>query len=132
MAVNVHVEPDPRYPEALGVIIGDFNICEAEEGRFNVLEKATQVKQLSSVLFFRMSLKSCSRTFQGRRLLLMVRYAHYPELTGRLLIYLRLENGPYQVTTLQCESSCRNRPSQAYSELDVQTSCVLLCLEKDR
>ena len=51
--VNVHVEPDlvlrdlherrrlislhwPRYPEALGVIIGDFNVCEPEEGRFNV------------------------------------------------------------------------------------------------
>ena len=51
--VNVHFEPDlvlrdlrerlhrislhwPRHPEALGVIIGDFNICEPEEGRFNV------------------------------------------------------------------------------------------------
>ena len=47
--VNVHFKPDlatrdlrerlhcislhwPRYPEALGVIIGDFNICEPEEG----------------------------------------------------------------------------------------------------
>ena len=26
----------PRYPEALGVIIGYFNICERKEGRFNV------------------------------------------------------------------------------------------------
>ena len=25
----------PLYPEALGVITGDFNICEPEEGRFN-------------------------------------------------------------------------------------------------
>ena len=25
----------PLYPDALGVITGDFNICEAEEGRFN-------------------------------------------------------------------------------------------------
>ena len=53
MIVFVHFEPDlvlrdprerlhrislhwPRYPEALGEIIGDFNICEPEEGRFNV------------------------------------------------------------------------------------------------
>ena len=50
VVVNVHLEPDlvmkdlreslrrtshhwPRHHEALGVIIGDFNICEPEEGR---------------------------------------------------------------------------------------------------
>ena len=26
----------PSYPNAVGVILGDFNICEPEEGRFNV------------------------------------------------------------------------------------------------
>ena len=26
----------PRYPDAIGVIMEDFNICEPEEGRFNV------------------------------------------------------------------------------------------------
>ena len=53
VVVNVHFEPDltlrnlherlrlitphwPLYPEAPGVITGDFNICEPEEGRFNV------------------------------------------------------------------------------------------------
>ena len=51
--VHVHFEPDlilrnlrerlrrislhwPHYPEAFGVIIGDFNICEPEEGTFSV------------------------------------------------------------------------------------------------
>ena len=51
--VHVHFEPDlvlgdlrerlhrisfrwPRYPEALGVIVGDLNTCEPEESRFNV------------------------------------------------------------------------------------------------
>ena len=51
--VNVHFEPEltlrslrerlrlitphwPHYPDSLGVITGDFNICEPEEGRFNV------------------------------------------------------------------------------------------------
>ena len=53
LVVIVHFEPDlvlrdprerlhrisilwPRYPESLGVIIGDFNVCEPEEGKFNV------------------------------------------------------------------------------------------------
>ena len=48
VVVNVHFEPDqalrnlrgrlrrislhwPRYPEAFGVIMGDFNVCEPEE-----------------------------------------------------------------------------------------------------
>ena len=51
--VNVHFEPErtlrqlrdrlhlinphwPSYPNAVGIILGDFNICDAEEGRFNV------------------------------------------------------------------------------------------------
>ena len=53
VAVNVHFEPDltlrslrerlrlitphwPCYPAAIGIITGDCNICEPEEGRFNV------------------------------------------------------------------------------------------------
>ena len=50
--VNVHFEPEltlrqrdrlrlihphwPAYPNGLGIILGDFNICDLEEGRFNV------------------------------------------------------------------------------------------------
>ena len=51
--VNVHFEPEltlrrlcerlrlisphwPSYPDAVGIILGDFYICEPEEGRFNV------------------------------------------------------------------------------------------------
>ena len=43
--VNVHLERErlrlitphwPSYPNAVGIILGDFNICEPEEGRFNV------------------------------------------------------------------------------------------------
>ena len=50
---NVHFEPDltlrqlrdrlrlvhphwPAYPNGVGVILGDFNICDPDEGRFNV------------------------------------------------------------------------------------------------
>ena len=50
--LNVHFEPEltlrrlrerlpitphwPSYPNAVGIIMGEFNICEPEEGRFNV------------------------------------------------------------------------------------------------
>ena len=53
VVVNVHSEPEltlrslrerlrlitphwPHYPDAIGVIMGDFNVCEPEEGRSNV------------------------------------------------------------------------------------------------
>ena len=53
VVVDVHFEPEltlksqserlrlithhwPLHPEAIGVIPGDFNICEPEEGRFSV------------------------------------------------------------------------------------------------
>ena len=53
VVVNVHFEPEltlrslrerlclitphwPQYPNANGIIMGDFNICEPEEGMFNV------------------------------------------------------------------------------------------------
>ena len=53
VVINVHFEPEltlrslrerlrlitphwPQYPDAIGIIMGDFNICEPEEGRFNV------------------------------------------------------------------------------------------------
>ena len=52
----------PRYLEPLVMIIGDCNICEPEEGRFNVRnrpsQKVTRGKQLFSGLISRMSLTS--------------------------------------------------------------------------
>ena len=140
VVVNVHFELDlvlrdlrerrrrislhwPHCPEAFGVIIGDFNICEPEEGRFNVRSQTSTVtrrKRLFSVPFFRMLLKSHFQTLQGRIPPQMVRFAFFPESTGRSLMYLwltrdfhmfltSLENGPYRVIMSQYESSCRNR-----------------------
>ena len=73
----------------------------------------------------------------------MVRNAHCPELTERLLMcpwqrreiipmFLTTEaRGPHQVTTWQSGSLCRNRWAialcQANPELDGQTSCFLYC-----
>ena len=56
--INVHLEPAlnqrnlrgrlqrismhwPRYPDGFGIVIGDFNICEPDEGRFHVLSRAS-------------------------------------------------------------------------------------------
>ena len=111
VVVNVHFEPDqdltdprerlrlislhwPRCPEAFGVIVGDFNMREPEEGRFSVwnqtFTEGVRGKRSFSVPFASMSLKLRSLAFQGKTLLLMVRYAHCPELTEHLLIFLWL------------------------------------------
>ena len=118
----------PRNPEAQGMIIGDFNICEPEEGRFNVrnqtFTEGDARKRLFFVLFTRMLLKSSNLISQGRTPPPMVRYAHYPEWTERSQLYpwQRREiftaiptflttwaSGPYRVITLQSASLCRNR-----------------------
>ena len=30
----------PSYPNAVGLVLGDFNICDSEEGRFNVVNQS--------------------------------------------------------------------------------------------
>ena len=131
VVVNVHFERDlvlrdlrerlrlislhwPRYPEAFGVIIGDFNICEPEKGRFtegdtgkmavfrSFFPHVLDIAQPSSTRknsaadgtirtqFSRMLVKSHSQTLQGRIPPLMVRFVFYPESTGRSLMYLLL------------------------------------------
>ena len=77
MTTLLHFEPDlvlrdlrererrislhwPRYPEAFGVIIGDFNICEPEEERDSTSgikpsQKVTRGKSLLSAPIFLMS-----------------------------------------------------------------------------
>ena len=72
VVVNVHFEPDltlrssrerlrlitplwPQYPDAIGMIMGDFNICEPEEGRFNVWNQTFtdgDMEESCSVSFF--------------------------------------------------------------------------------
>ena len=67
--VNVHYEPDfalrrlrekfrsiaphwPSYPNVVGIFLGDWNICEPEEGRFNVWNQTfTDVETGKTALF---------------------------------------------------------------------------------
>ena len=66
--VNVHFEPEltlrqlrgrlsiiqphwPAYPCGVGVILGDFNICDPEEGRLNVWNQSTDGDPGNTVVF---------------------------------------------------------------------------------
>ena len=70
VVVNLHFEPDrtlrnlrervrlitphwPHYPEALGVSMGDFNICEPEEGRFNSWNQTSTDGDVGKATLFR-------------------------------------------------------------------------------
>ena len=83
--VNVHFEPEltltqlrgrsglvhphwPSYPNGVGIILGDFNICEPEEGRFNVWNQAFtdgDPRKTALFHFFHMFLKLLSLTTRG-------------------------------------------------------------------
>ena len=73
--------------ECLGVTVGDFNICELEEGRLSVWNQTFTEGDTGKTAFFffrffpHMSLKSHSPTSQGKSPQPMVQYALYPEMT---------------------------------------------------
>ena len=94
----------PRFPETLGVIIGDFNICELEEGRFNVTNQTFTESDAGQKVVFRSFsrtfLKSRNQHLQGRILPLMVRFAHYPESTEHSLTYLWQSRVTFIVTLM--------------------------------
>ena len=120
--INVHFEPDltlrnlrerlrritfhwPRYREGVGMIIGDFNNCECEKGRFNVrnqtfTEGDAGKMAFSSARFSHTLLKLRNQTLQGRILLQTVRYALYPELTERSLMCPWLKRGTFTATLM--------------------------------
>ena len=76
--VNVHFEPEltlrrlrerlrlitphwPSYPNAVGIILGDFNICEPEEGRFNVWNQTFTDGDAGKTAVFHSLFSACSR-----------------------------------------------------------------------
>ena len=72
--------------EALGVLIGDLNICETEEGRFNVWNQTftdgDAVKNCPLSVLLPSCPRNCGKTnLQGKILQPMVPYALCPELT---------------------------------------------------
>ena len=146
VVVNVHFEPDltlrnlrerlrlitphwVHYPEALGVMIGDFNICEPEEGRFNTWNQTFTDGDAGKAAFFRslfslMSSKSLSLILQGKIQQPMVQHSLCPGLTGHFInlpvaeardfhdyshVFDNLGNGPFRATIQLYVSSFRNR-----------------------
>ena len=76
--VNVHFEPElplrrsrerlrlitppwPPYPDAVGTIMGDFNFCEPEEGRFNVWNQTFTDGDTGKAALFHSLCATCSR-----------------------------------------------------------------------
>ena len=74
----------PLYPEAVGVIAGDFDICEPEEGRFNVRNQSFTEGDKGKAALFHSFFSSCSRNRSARpykeRLQPMEEYSHCPGL----------------------------------------------------
>ena len=160
---NVHFEPEltprslrerlrlvipqwPPYPEAVGVIVGDFNICEPEEGRFNVWNQSfTDVVAGKAALFhssFPHVLRIAQPDFTRRdsttdgtiRTLFRIdgAFINLPmaEAHERLPLLFSCPRELWKtVHTEWCrhtETDYSGSPGQTHSKLDVQTSLLLL------
>ena len=114
-----------RVTLKLFVIIGDFNICELEEGRFNVRNQTFTEGDAGNTRLFRSYFPRVFEILQPnftRKDSCADGAPRHPELTEHLLISLWLRRvifiarlmflttleGPYRVMS-QYESSCRNR-----------------------
>ena len=103
--VNVHFEPElilrqlreslclisphcPSYPNAVDIILGDFNICEPEEGRFNVWTDGDPRKTALFHSFFHTSLRFLFLTTRGGTPQPLGSYALYEGLIAFSSIYL--------------------------------------------
>ena len=110
--VNVHFEPErtlrqlrgrlglihrhwPAYPKGVGVILGDFNICDPEEGPFNVgnqtFTEGDPGKTAVFHSFFRMSLRLPNLTTQEKTVQPLETYALFQGLIGYSSINLWLK-----------------------------------------
>ena len=111
--VNVHLEPElnlrqlrgrlglihphwPAYPSGVGVILGDFNICDPEEGRFNVWNQTfthgDPGKTAVFHSFFHTSLRLPNLTTQEETLQPLATYALFQGSIGYLSIYSYLKH----------------------------------------
>ena len=142
--VNVHFEPEltsrqlrgrlglvhlhwSAYPNGVGIILGDFNICDPEEGRFNVWNQTFTDGDLGKTAmfhsFFPHSLRLRNLISQEETLQSLVSYALVQGLIVILSIYLWLKHvisiallmllstsgrKLFRVTMLQYASSSRN------------------------
>ena len=136
--VNVHFEADltlrclrerlrlitqhcPSYPNAVGIILGDFNICESEEGRFNVWNQTFTDGDTGKTALFHSLFSMSSRLLNLTAPL--GSYALCQGLIASLLSYLWLRretliaptmfwrtwgSKPFRVITHQHASSSRN------------------------
>ena len=128
VVVNVHFEPEltlwslsarlrlitprwPHYPDAIGVIMGDFNICEPEEERFNVWNQTFTDGDTRKAAIFRFFLAFSilpSLPLQGETLQSMELYAR-PGLVEHFSISPRLKHAT-SIATLMSLKTVDNVP----------------------
>ena len=167
VVVNVHFEPEltlrslrgrlrlitphwPHFPDAIGVILGDFNICDPEEGRFNVWNQPftegdtgkadifhsffPRVFEIAQPDFTRRD-STVDGVFRTLSRILLERLSIFLWLkhatsTATLMSLRTWENGPYRVTMQPYvglfKTDYSGAPGQTHSELDVQTPRFLL------
>ena len=93
----------PPYPNAVGIIVGDFNICDPEEGRFNVSRHSqivTRERQQCFTPFFHLSLRLLNLITRGGTPQPLGSYALYQGLIASLLTYLWLRREIFTATPM--------------------------------
>ena len=142
----------PHYSDAIGMIMGDLNVCEPEEGRFNVWNQSftdgdTGKAALFHSFFPRMHeiaqpsfIRRDATTDGTIRTLSRIEHSSIlPRLklatSTDIPMYFRiLENGPYRVTTQLyvwfTKTNCSGTPGQTHTELDVQKTSFFSILKQ--
>ena len=141
VVVNVHFEPDltlrslrerlllifphwPCYPGAFGVMAGDFNICEPEQGRFNVWNQTFtdgDARKTAVFLFFPHVFEIAQLDFARKDVTVNGVIRTCPELTGYLLIFLWLRHVIF-IAILMSSKILVNVPSRGFTA----SSCPIL------
>ena len=140
----------PSYPNGVGIILGDFNICDPEEGRFNVWNQTFTDGDPRKTAVFRsffphvLEVAQSDYTRRGSTALGVIRTLSRIDRIFINLLVAEHESsivilassrtwglGPFRVTTQQYVLSFRKptprgHMSKTNSQLDVQTSHFLL------
>ena len=138
--VSVHFEPEltlgslrerlrlitphwPQYPDAIGMIMGDFNKCEPEEGRFNVWNQTfTDGDMVKAALFHSLfpRVLEIAQPYCTRRAMAEARDFHWYFHVFENLWKRSIPSDHAAVRVVIQKPS--GAPGQTHSELDVQTS----------
>ena len=114
-------------PAGVGILIGDFNICLPEEGRFNVLTQTFSDGDLGRTAAFRSMFPTRPGDSAAKTTLVSSTFPRLKLVIFDARIRMIWEIGPYHATTLRFVSLSRNWALAP--ELAREVSCFLFDLE---